>query len=268
MWAITLAAVAAYTSAAAASPPPHLVYILADDFGYFDVSFKGNPSASTPNLDALANEGLLLNRYYSYKFCSPTRSSLMSGRYPLHVNTENNPASKPGGVDLRMTLISEKLKALGYFTGVSGKWHSGAHVSGQLPINRGFDRSVLFLNGNEDHYTHWFGINSGFDMWQDDANLYDNTTYGGFLYTRHALQTIAEFDPKKHRALFLYVPFQNTHAPFEVPKQYVNTSVARQENKQTYLGMGSCMDQGIGNITAALKARGLWDNTLVVFSAE
>eukprot|EP00937_MAST-01D_sp_MAST-1D-sp2_P002840 g2840.t1 len=153
------------------------------------------PMGSSASLPGLSSGVPVLCTY-------PTRSSLMSGRYPLHVNTENNPASKPGGVDLRMTLISEKLKALGYFTGVSGKWHAGGHVSGQLPINRGFDRSLLFLNGNEDHYTHWFGIDSGFDMWQDDANLYDNTTYGGFLYTRHALQTIAEFDPKKHRALF------------------------------------------------------------------
>ena len=89
---------------------------------------------------------------------------MLSGRLPLHVNTENNPASKPGGVDLRMTLISEKLKAQGYATSTSGKWHGGGHVEGQLPIHRGFDRSLFFMNGNEDHYSHWFGIDKGWDL--------------------------------------------------------------------------------------------------------
>ena len=254
-------------AAAATSKPPHLIYVLADDFGYFDVSFR-NPAAHTPHIDALVADGLQLRRFYTFQFCSPTRSSFLSGRLPIHVNTENNPTSKPGGVDLRMTLLSEKLRALGYYTGVSGKWHAGGHVQGQLPVQRGFDRSRVFLNGNEDHYSHWFGIDKGFDMWQDSANLYDNSTYGAELYVAHALQTIADFNASTHAALFMYIPFQNTHAPFQVPARYENPARTPHGNKRTYLGMGSCMDEGIGNITAALKARGLWENTLLVFSAD
>ena len=142
---------------------------------------------------------------------------MLSGRLPLHVNTENNPASKPGGVDLRMTLISEKLKAQGYATSTSGKWHGGGHVEGQLPIHRGFDRSLFFMNGNEDHYSHWFGIDKGWDLWQDGTNRYDNTTYGGQLYSEHAVRAIDDFDSSAHAALFMYVAFQNTHAPGIAP---------------------------------------------------
>ena len=115
------AVLACTVAAAAAASKPHLIFVLADDFGYYDVSFR-NPAAHTPHIDGLVAEGLQLRRFYTYKFCSPTRSSLLSGRLPIHVNTENNPTSKPGGVDLRMTLLSEKLRAQGYFTGVSGKW--------------------------------------------------------------------------------------------------------------------------------------------------
>ena len=212
-----------------------------------------------------------------------------------------------GGVDLRMSLIADKLKAQGYYTGVSGKWHGGAHVQGQLPARRGFDRSRVFLNGNEDHYSHYFGIDKGTDMWQDEANLFDNSTcvvpllrgggcprlparccparsahrsfcrrmclllpdpllsspprYGAELYTAHALETIAAFDPSKHAALFMYIPFQNTHSPFQVPDRYLNPARATAEHKQAYLAMGTCMDEAIGNITAAMKQKGLWDNS-------
>ena len=254
---------------AAAAPPtkPHLIYILADDFGYYDVSWK-NPGAHTPALDALHASGLEFTRYYTYKFCSPTRSSLLSGRLPIHVNTENNPSSRPGGVDLRMSLVSDKLKAQGYFTSTCGKWHGGGLLEGQLPVHRGFDRSRMFINGNEDHYTHFFGIEKGYDLWQDRANLYDTQTYGGDLYTEHALQTIAEYNATTHDALFMYVAFQNTHSPFQVPARFLNASVATLKNKQTYLAMGSFMDAAVANITGALKERGLWSNSLLIFSAD
>ena len=126
----------------------------------------------------------------------------------------------------------------------------------------------MFLNGNEDHYSHYFGIEKGFDLWEDKGNLYDNTTYGGHLYAEHALESIASFDASTHTALFMYVAFQNTHAPFQVPASYLNASRATHHNKQTYLAMGTFMDEAIGNITAALKAKGMWDNTLVLFSAD
>ena len=103
---------------------PHLVYILADDFGHHDTGFNSHAAGAlpdadtvkTPTLDALAGEGVILNRYYAYQFCSPTRSSFISGRYPLHVNVANRPSDTSGAVDVRMTTISEMLKKANYGT--------------------------------------------------------------------------------------------------------------------------------------------------------
>lgn len=258
-------------NAEAKANKPHLIYMLADDFGYYDVSWK-NPTANTPNMDQLVAEGLELNRFYTYKFCSPTRSSFLSGRLPLRVNVDNNPTSKPGGVDVRMSLISRKLKAMGYATSTSGKWHGGGYLEGQLPHRKGFDRSLVFLNGNEDHYTRYFGILKGYDFWQDEANKVDDFgdsgTYSNYLYAQHAVDAIDAFDPSKNDALFMYVAWQVTHSPYEVPDVYRDPRIATAANKQTYYGMATAMDEGIGNITKALKAKGMWDDTLIVFSAD
>jgi len=98
---------------------PNLIYILVDDWGHYDNGHtNANLTLTTPTLNALAGEGIILDRHYTYQFCSPTRSSFLSGRLPLHVNTENNPSSEPGGVDLRMETISERLKAQNYTTAV------------------------------------------------------------------------------------------------------------------------------------------------------
>jgi arylsulfatase A-like enzyme len=89
----TLSVFTSTLAVAMAAPPPNLVYVLADDHGYHDFGFR-NPDIKTPTLDSLAAEGVTLERYFAYRFCSPTRSSLMSGRLPLHVNMANRPLSK------------------------------------------------------------------------------------------------------------------------------------------------------------------------------
>ena len=108
----------------------------------------------SPTIDALARGGLLLGRHYAYKVCCPTRSSFISGRLPIHVNVNNaNGVVEMNGVDLRMATIAEKLKQGGYRCHAAGKWHAGAHLHGQLPVERGFDSFVGFLRGWENHFT-------------------------------------------------------------------------------------------------------------------
>lgn len=251
--------------------PPHILFILADDFGHYDISTSGNPEAPTPKLYQIAQEGIILNRHYTYKFCSPTRSSLMSGRLPIHVNVDNRPSKEAGGVDLRMEIMSSALKRLAnYTTSVAGKWHAGAYFFGQLPSQRGFDRSLVYLNGNEDHYSQYFGILKAYDLWEDDKPaIGKNGTYGTFMYVQHTLDTINNYDPSKASGpLFLYMPFQNTHTPLQVPSQYLNKSIPNTKGKQTFFGMIACLDESVGNITNALKTKGLWENTLVIFSAD
>jgi len=212
-----------------------------------------------------------LDRFYTYKFCSPTRSSFLSGRLPIHVNEDNNPSSQPGGVDPRMTTIGEQLSAAGYYCSVAGKWHGGAYLESQLPVHRGFDTSLTFLNGNEDHYTQYFGILAGIDLFQGDAPAIGrNGTYGAFMYVAHHLEAVATFASNStgKDALFLYMPYQNTHSPYEAPLQYLNASITTTASKRSMFGMIACLDESVGNVTSALKAAGLWANTLLVFSAD
>eukprot|EP01047_Picozoa_sp_COSAG01_P065833 COSAG01_NODE_8966_length_2600_cov_4.632947_5_plen_111_part_00 len=105
----------------AVTKKPHIFIILADDYGWHNIGWR-NPEIESPNLDGLAAEGIKLDRHYVFKYCSPTRSSLLSGRLPLHVNQNNeaNDIESRSGIDLRMTLLPAKMKQAGYATAMSG----------------------------------------------------------------------------------------------------------------------------------------------------
>lgn len=110
-------------AAVLAAPSPHIVMSLVDDLGYSSVGFNsplGEPL--TPNIDKLAAEGTILSHHYTYKFCSPTRSSFLSGRLPLHVNQINHPPNEPGGgVPVNMTTVAALLRSAGYVAHHAGK---------------------------------------------------------------------------------------------------------------------------------------------------
>jgi arylsulfatase A-like enzyme len=117
------------------------------DLGYHNVGFH-NPEQISPHINGLVEEGILLEAHYTFQFCSPTRSAFLSGRLPIHVNMEQpTPGSKPGGIDLRMELISQVLKKANYHTHFIGKGHIGAYSYANLPIQRGFDSHLGFLGG-------------------------------------------------------------------------------------------------------------------------
>ena len=97
---------------------PHLVFAMIDDWGFYEVGFRGNSLAQTPFIDEMIDEALLIERHYSYRFCSPARRSFLSGRLPPHVGQTNTPDAH---IDLRMETIANKLAAAGYVTGHSGK---------------------------------------------------------------------------------------------------------------------------------------------------
>ena len=97
---------------------PHLVFAMIDDWGFYEVGFRGNSLAQTPFIDNMIDQALLIERHYSYRFCSPARRSFLSGRLPPHVGQTNSPDAH---IDLRMETIADKLTAAGYVTGHSGK---------------------------------------------------------------------------------------------------------------------------------------------------
>ena len=136
----------------AAEGKPNIVFVFVDDLGYSDVGFH-NPAIKTPNFDKLAKEGLILGRHYVFKYCSPSRASFLTGRWPHHAHQFNIHPDVAVGTNIKMTMLPAKLKEAGYSTHIVGKWHQGFFDEKYLPINRGFDTSSGFLNGGEDHFT-------------------------------------------------------------------------------------------------------------------
>ena len=136
---------------AAAQPPPNILMVLSDDVGWGNVGWHREANfreVQTPNLDSLVTQGIELTQMYTFKYCSPTRSALQSGRNPIHVNILNvlgahNPnttdTSGYSGVALNMSTIPEKMRAAGYIPHAVGKWDVGGATLKQTPVGRGYE---------------------------------------------------------------------------------------------------------------------------------
>ena len=287
-----LAAVCAATAgrgagAALEVDKPHIVYILVDDWGWANVGYHRNlptREVDTPNFDSLVKNGLELDQFYAYKFCSPTRSSLMTGRLPIHVNDRNDfmtiynpsdPVSGYAGIPRNMTAIASKLKEAGYATHMVGKWHAGGATPDHIPTGRGFDTSFGYLNGANDYYTETNKkCNTTFivDLWNSDKpatgiNGTGPDHYEEALFEEQLMKIVSEHDTST--PLFLYYPAHIVHAPLEVPDRYVQKfSFIDDQNRQYYHAMVKYLDDVVGNLTTALKRRGMWDNLLLVTTAD
>ena len=145
------------------------------------------------------------------------------------------------------------------------------------PTFRGFDSFVGFYSGGEDYFTHMSsgaydfrrdmspncGLNCSKIAWQDQGR------YSTTVFTEEAVRIVGEHDPSK-QPLFLYLAYQGVHAPALVPAHYADAynKTIPDRKRRTFAGMLSAVDEGIGNVTAALKAKGMLDNTLIVFTSE
>eukprot|EP01083_Nonionella_stella_P307519 1081263_1 len=258
---------------------PHIIVVLADDLGWATVGWHDS-EVQTPFLDQLVlNEGLILSRHYVYKYCSPTRSSFLSGRLPLHVNEQNREIWQPGGgVHLGMHLLPSMLKLspkATYHTHQIGKWHCGMSNRAYLPASRGFDTSFGYLGGAEDHYTHTQG--AGIDLWNttQPAKGY-NGIYGDLMYNKAVVNTIQNH-AKMHSddPIFIYYAMQVVHDPQQSPQEFIELYPSNMSqcythscNRRTMDAMASVMDSAMKNVTETLKSTGMWNNTLLLWSAD
>jgi arylsulfatase I/J len=256
------------------APRPHIVLFVVDDLGHANVGFSGHTAPDnthTPHFDAAASSGIVLQRHYTFRWCAPTRAALMTGREPYHVLQATTYVS--GG----MNMIPAKLAQVGYATHQVGKWHQGCLLPWMTPAGRGFNSSFGFLEGGEDHYTHRVGAKAGFgcagtDLWDTSAPAnkpHYNGTYSAFLYNDRVQSIISQHDAA--RPLFLYVATQDAHAPDEAPSVYSHPFRKHDEFTPAYAiynGMAAAADDLFGNMTTALKAKGMWNNTLVVMTSD
>ena len=251
--------------AAAADVRPNILFILADDLGYADVGFTGGKDIKTPNIDTLAAAGARLESFYVQPVCSPTRASLMTGRYPMRYGLQVG-VIRPWenrGLPLEEQVLPQALKSAGYTTAIVGKWHLGNYERAYLPTSRGFDHQYGHYCGAIDYFKH--ERDGGFDWHRDDKVCHDEG-YSTHLIGHEAERLLREQPAGK--PFFLYVPFNAVHAPHQVPGKYCTPYASLPEPRRTYAGMVAAMDEAIGGILAALDARGLRTNTLIFFSSD
>ncbi|XP_070578247.1 arylsulfatase B-like [Ptychodera flava] len=269
-------------SASCGDKQPNIVFILADDLGYYDIGYHGS-RVQTPVLDKLADQGIKLENYYVQPICTPTRSQLMSGRYQIHTGMQHlviRP-SQPLCLPRDEVTIAEKLKEAGYATHIVGKWHLGHYAEFCLPTKRGFDTFFGFYNCAVDYYTYdkynYYrypnGTNlqmRGKDLWRNDSEFVAPQYVGEHktrLFASEAQRVIHNHDDEV--PLFLYLAFGAVHVPLQAPLKYEQMyRDIENEERRLVLALATMMDEAVGNVTSTLKETGLWDNTILIFSSD
>jgi len=247
-----------------AASQPNIVFLLIDDLGYADCGFNGGKEIKTPNIDRLAKSGTIIDSHYVQPVCSPTRSTLLTGRYPTHtgVYTIVSPGA-PWGLPLAERTLADALRAAGYRTALTGKWHLGEFEKAYQPNARGFDHQYGHFFGMLDYYTH--ERMNKLDWYRNGEPLKEEG-YTTHLITKEACKVIESGD--KSKPLFLYLPFNGVHSPFQVPDSYLKPYGALKGNRQKLAGMLAAVDEAIAQIEESLKKAGLLENTLIVFSSD
>ena len=247
-----------------AAPQPNIVFLLVDDLGYADCGFNGGTEIKTPNIDRLAKSGTIIDSHYVQPVCSPTRSTLLTGRYPTHTGVYT--IVSPGaawGLPLAERTLADALRSAGYRTALTGKWHLGEFEKAYQPNARGFDHQYGHFFGMLDYYTH--ERMNKLDWYRNGEPLKEEG-YTTHLITKEACKIIESTD--KSKPLFLYVPFNGVHAPFQVPDNYLKPYGALKGNRQKLAGMLAAVDEAIAQIEDSLRKAGLLENTLIVFSSD
>lgn len=262
--------------------PPNIVLILADDMGYGDLGCYGHPRAKTPHIDRLAKEGVRFTQHYSNGTeCSPTRTALLTGRYPqwaggleCAIGTGNVgryddaielAARRQLGLPAKQVVLPGALKKVGYACGVFGKWHLGYEPRFN-PIEHGWDEFFGYLGGNVHYFNH-----------RETSDLHvlfrgrlpvHSEGYMTHLITDHSLAFI---ERHKARPFFLFVSHESPHFPFQGPKDAAKKITKENwmtPDADTYVAMLEDLDTEVGRVLAALKEQNLDRNTLVIFVSD
>jgi arylsulfatase A-like enzyme len=270
------------------STRPNIIVLFVDDVGYCDTEIYGCDDVPTPNIKQLADDGVRFTAgYVTSPVCSPSRASLMTGRYQHRFGHEFLPEGDPdgnAGLPVAEITLADAMSDAGYVTGMVGKWHLGAREEFH-PVNRGFDEFYGMVTWGADYadptrrdvrvWTHplaksrdpdaaWSGrgadtVMRGTDPIEEDAYLTD-------AFSREA---VAFIDENKDKPFFLYVPYTAIHGPLQVTQEYYDRFPdIEDESKRIYAAMTSALDDGIGSIMTALEENGLEQDTLVVFLSD
>ena len=242
---------------------PNIVILFADDMGYGDLSCYGNPTIRTPNLDALAGEGIRFTSFYvPTPVCGPSRSALLTGRYPPRCGMPGNigPDTKYGLPPEEITMANI-LKQEGYQTMHIGKWHLGHYETKYLPTSRGFDHYFGLLYSN-DMIRPWVQTDTPLQLMQDTVAIED-TVIQEFITKRYTEQALSFIETNKGNPFFLYLAYAMPHLPVNTAPEFKGKSKAG-----LYGDVIQTIDWSAGQIVDQLKKFNLDKNTLVVFTSD
>jgi arylsulfatase B len=244
--------------------PPNILVIVSDNQGWKDIGYNGS-EIRTPTLDRLADEGIRLDHFYVYPMCSPTRAAFVAGRAPSRFNINGAIGNRSRqSLPVDTVTIADALRAVGYRTAITGKWHLGLRPE-VGPLQYGFDSSYGYLHGQIDKLSHHY--KNGDRSWHRDDRFLDEVGHSVDLITDEAIRVIG----KKHdAAFFLYVPYGAPHPPLQEEERWTSIYDGTIESlsRREYAAAVTHMDHSIGRLIDALNQTGQRDDTLVVFFSD
>lgn len=284
LFVITISTISAFTNA---QEKPNIILIVADDLGWGDVGFNGQTKINTPNIDKLADEGMVFNNFYSgSSVCGPSRACLMTGKHTGHSTVRGNPrwtaSGKPVDISNDDVTIAEELKRAGYHTGIIGKWGLAENLNEGKPNKQGFD---YFYGFNKHLPAHHYYPDS---IWENNSKIaikgnnwkLKKEHYVQDIFTDKAKMYI---DKNSKTPFFLYLAYTVPHFELTVPEdskeQYLNKNWPLRAMKPghylhdknghvTYAAMVSRLDKQVGELMNQLKELGIDKNTLVIFTSD
>jgi arylsulfatase A-like enzyme len=253
---------------------PNIIFIMADDLGYADLSCYGRRDYQTPNIDRLAAQGVrFLDAYSNSSVCSATRTALITGRYQyrLPVGLEEPLASRPVGLPPGHPTLPSLLKSAGYRTALVGKWHLG-QLPDYGPLKSGYDHFWGYRSGGIDYFTHTGP--GGPDLWDQDIPVAAQGYLTDLLGDR--AETMLDRFAASTDPFFLSLHFNAPHWPWEGPEDEAEALRAAGRNivhfdgggMATYAAMVRRMDFQVGRLMDRLRQLGLEKNTIVVFTSD
>lgn len=288
---------------AVAQPPPHILKVIVDDFGWGNTNYhrkqigESHAEIVTPHMDALVEEGVLLMRHYVHPECTPSRVASMTGRLPMHSGQGGlcSPTAAGCGIPYRMGTVAEKLVNEGGYTAHHvGKWDMGAATPTHIPHGRGYNTSLAYFgHGNyqwgQIEWGQGGGGNSNLtvppspydpqfikDLWDTDrpANALSNRSrdegvYEEALFGERLRAIVMGHDAAK--PLFLSYHARVAHYPIQAPiayQQRPRIAAIDVPHRMVYHAQVEYLDEQLGNLTALFKERGLWENTLMVLTSD
>jgi len=273
---------------------PNIVYILADDLGYGDLSVYGQTHFKTPNIDKLAEQGMLFTDHYSGStVCAPARASLMTGKYVGHAVVRGNAEYRPEGqapMPGDTFTMANMFKKAGYATGLFGKWGLGAPGTASEPMKMGFDR--FFGYNCQRHAHHYYP----YYLWDDNQRmlLWNNFGLETGDYATHFIQkeALKWVESNKDQPFYLFYALVQPHAEMFAPEEYMEkyrgkflpessyegtdggpdfrkfAYGSQPESHAAFAAMVNVIDDYVGELMAKLEELGIADNTLVIFTSD